>query len=70
MSLDQSDRELDRRKTELSALITQVLRENPYLCYFQGYHDICQVILLVLAPELRAPVVARLSVLLEFLRFL
>lgn len=60
---DQSDRELDRRKTELSALITQVLRENPYLCYFQGYHDICQVILLVLAPELRAPVVARLSVL-------
>ncbi|KAG9257330.1 rab-GTPase-TBC domain-containing protein [Emericellopsis atlantica] len=60
---DQSDRELDRRKAELSALITQVLRENPYLCYFQGYHDICQVILLVLAPELRAPVVARLSVL-------
>jgi hypothetical protein len=60
---DQSDSELRQRKTELSVLITEVLRRYPYLCYFQGYHDICQVFLLVLAPKWRAPVVARLSVL-------
>jgi len=40
-----------------------VLRRNPYLCYFQGYHDICQVFLLVLPPPIRAPAVARLSAL-------
>jgi len=60
---NQSESESQRRKSELSALITEVLRRNPYLHYFQGYHDICQVLLLVLPPELRAPVVARLSVL-------
>ncbi|KAK5998201.1 GTPase-activating protein gyp10 [Cladobotryum mycophilum] len=60
---DQSDAEIDKRKQELSRLITEVLRRNPYLCYFQGYHDICQVFLLVLQPETRARMVARLSVL-------
>jgi hypothetical protein len=33
------------------------------LCYFQGYHDICQVFLLVLEPRSRAAAVARLSAL-------
>lgn len=60
---NQSDAESHQRKSELSALITEVLRRHPYLHYFQGYHDICQVLLLVLPPDLRAPVVARLSVL-------
>ncbi|KAF4446499.1 hypothetical protein F53441_9903 [Fusarium austroafricanum] len=60
---NQSDAELNLRKTELSSLITEVLRRYPYLCYFQGYHDISQVLLLVLAPEWRARVLARLSVL-------
>lgn len=59
----QSEAELNQCKSELSALITEVLRRYPYLCYFQGYHDICQVFLLVLAPEWRARVVARLSIL-------
>lgn len=51
------------RKEELSDLITEVLRRQPYLCYFQGYHDICQVFLLVLEPRDRAAAVARLSTL-------
>ncbi|KAK1237837.1 hypothetical protein MKX07_003673 [Trichoderma sp. CBMAI-0711] len=60
---DQSEPELHKRKRELSDLIVEVLRRHPYLCYFQGYHDICQVFLLVLEPSARAPLVARLSVL-------
>ena len=40
-----------------------MLRRHPYLCYFQGFHDICQVFQLVLPPELRSPAVARLAVL-------
>ncbi|KAG4443771.1 hypothetical protein IFR05_000762 [Cadophora sp. M221] len=60
---DQSPRDLDFRKAELSDLITEVLRRQPYLSYFQGYHDICQVFLLVLEPQTRAPAVARLSAL-------
>ncbi|EQK99303.1 Rab-GAP/TBC domain protein [Ophiocordyceps sinensis CO18] len=60
---DQSKAELEQRKTELSSLIVEVLRRNPYLCYFQGFHDICQVFMLVLEPALRARAVARLSVL-------
>ncbi|KAM4064734.1 rab-GTPase-TBC domain-containing protein [Hirsutella rhossiliensis] len=60
---DQSDAELEQRKTELSSLIVEVLRRNPYLCYFQGFHDICQVFMLVLDPAWRARAVARLSVL-------
>lgn len=35
----------------------------PYLCYFQGFHDICQVLLLVLRPAWAPTCVARLSVL-------
>lgn len=58
-----NEAELARQKDELSALIIEVLRRHPYLCYFQGYHDICQVFLLVLPPSLRAPAVARLSAL-------
>lgn len=60
---DETTKELDVRKTELSGLITEVLRTQPHLCYFQGYHDICQVLLLVLAKPDRAAAVARLSAL-------
>lgn len=60
---DQSSRELDGRKAQLSDLITEVLRRQPYLSYFQGYHDICQVFLLVLGPRGSVPAVARLSAL-------
>ncbi|KAK0102888.1 hypothetical protein ONS96_005516 [Cadophora gregata f. sp. sojae] len=60
---DQTPRDLELRKAELLDLITEVLRRQPYLSYFQGYHDICQVFLLVLQPEIRAQAVARLSAL-------
>ncbi|KAI9892869.1 MAG: hypothetical protein M1814_001028 [Vezdaea aestivalis] len=59
---NQSSKDLSRRKEELSNLITQVLRQNRFLCYFQGYHDICQVFLLVLGPEAAASAVTRLSI--------
>lgn len=61
--IGQSPRDLDQRKEELSDLITEVLRRQPYLSYFQGYHDICQVFLLVLGPREGAAAVARLSAL-------
>ncbi|KAL3955280.1 hypothetical protein ACCO45_010843 [Purpureocillium lilacinum] len=59
----QSEAQLEQCKSELSSLIVEVLRRYPYLCYFQGYHDICQVFMLVLEPPWRAKVVARLSIL-------
>ncbi|KAI0459572.1 rab-GTPase-TBC domain-containing protein [Xylaria acuta] len=55
--------QLEEKRSELSDLITQVLREQPYLCYFQGYHDICQVLLLALPAEVRGVAMSRLSVL-------
>ncbi|PWY82938.1 hypothetical protein BO70DRAFT_361855 [Aspergillus heteromorphus CBS 117.55] len=58
-----SDEELSTKKDELSKLITQVLRHFPMLCYFQGYHDIVQVLLLVLGGEEAAPAVAQISLL-------
>ncbi|KAI9793940.1 MAG: hypothetical protein M1833_000509 [Piccolia ochrophora] len=60
---DISPKELDRRKDQLSALITSTLRCHPHLNYFQGYHDIAQVFLLVLGPTLSPPALARLSLL-------
>jgi len=60
---DQTEKELDRRKRELSDVITEVLRRHTVLCYFQGYHDIVQVLLLVLGMEMVGPAVAHLSLL-------
>ncbi|KAL4871609.1 hypothetical protein BDV12DRAFT_164061 [Aspergillus spectabilis] len=57
------DDELSSKKMELSRVIKQVLRNYPMLCYFQGYHDIVQVLLLVLGAEQSAPAIARLSLL-------
>lgn len=44
-------------------MITQVLREHPQLSYFQGFHDIAQVFLLVLGQGLAPAAVAHLSLL-------
>ena len=44
-------------------MIVRVLRENPELSYFQGFHDIVQVILLVLGTPHAAEAVAHLSLL-------
>ncbi|KAH9870874.1 hypothetical protein J1614_006446 [Plenodomus biglobosus] len=59
----ESDKQLDGRKQQLSNVILQVLRRHPALCYFQGYHDIVQVFLLVLGPHAAPAAVARLSLL-------
>ncbi|KAF2805094.1 uncharacterized protein BDZ99DRAFT_424309 [Mytilinidion resinicola] len=60
---NESDKQLDKRKRELSNVITEVLRRHPILCYFQGYHDIVQVILLVLGAKHSPAAVTRLSLL-------
>jgi hypothetical protein len=44
-------------------VIIDVLRRHPPLCYFQGYHDIVQVFLLVLGVQEAPAAVARLSLL-------
>ncbi|KAF4159953.1 hypothetical protein CNMCM6069_000459 [Aspergillus lentulus] len=53
--------ELSVKKDELSTLIRGVLRKYPMLCYFQGYHDIVQVLLLVLGEKEAAPAVTNIS---------
>jgi hypothetical protein len=47
----------------LSNVIVEVLRRHPKLSYFQGYHDIVQVLLLVLGPNDSPNAVRRLSLL-------
>ncbi|KAK4955588.1 GTPase-activating protein gyp8 [Elasticomyces elasticus] len=60
---DESEKRRDVRKNELSNVITSVLRAHPVLHYFQGYHDIVQVLLLVLGADAAVSAVARLSLL-------
>lgn len=60
---DTSDQELAHQKSLLSNLIVSVLRRHPYLHYFQGYHDIAQVFLLILPTALLPPTLTRLSLL-------
>ena len=55
--------QLSSRKADLKAIIISTLRRYPFLNYFQGYHDIAQVILLVLGPDLATSALARLSLL-------
>ncbi|EPS43475.1 hypothetical protein H072_2540 [Dactylellina haptotyla CBS 200.50] len=55
--------EMDAQKRQLQDLIVEVLRRHPALCYFQGFHDICQVILLVLGPQLAPLAVEYMSLL-------
>ena len=54
---------MQERKRELSDVITATLRRHPVLCYFQGYHDIIQVLLLVLGADAASSAAARLSLL-------
>ncbi|KAI5781466.1 rab-GTPase-TBC domain-containing protein [Geopyxis carbonaria] len=58
-----SPRQLEERKRELSDLIVEVLRRHPMLGYFQGFHDVCQVILLVLGPQLAVTAVEHIALL-------
>lgn len=60
---NQTEKQLNGRRVELEALIVETLRRHPSLCYFQGYHDIVQVFLLVQGAEAASPLVQRLSML-------
>lgn len=60
---DESGKQDSERKQQLHDLIVQVLRRHPQLSYFQGYHDIVQVFLLVLGQADAASAVTRLSLL-------
>ncbi|KAK4035370.1 rab-GTPase-TBC domain-containing protein [Parachaetomium inaequale] len=59
----QTEAQLTHHKSLLSTLITSLLRTHPYLSYFQGYHDIAQVLLLTLPPPLHLPSLTHLSLL-------
>lgn len=54
---------MQHKKAVLFDLIVHVLRVNPMLHYFQGYHDIAQVLLLVLGDDAAFAAVSRLSLL-------
>ncbi|KAL1608506.1 GTPase-activating protein gyp8 [Paraconiothyrium brasiliense] len=60
---NESEKQLDRLKEDLSDIIVETIRRHPTLNYFQGYHDIVQVFLLVLGPHDAPAPVARLSLL-------
>ncbi|KAI5197505.1 hypothetical protein E4T39_07268 [Aureobasidium subglaciale] len=61
--LGESEQQIEGRKHELSDLIIGLLRQHPRLHYFQGFHDIAQVLLLVLGADKAALPLARLSLL-------
>lgn len=44
-------RELDALKRQLEDVLCEVLRRHPQLAYYQGFHEIAQVLFLVLGPE-------------------
>ncbi|KAJ9607328.1 GTPase-activating protein gyp8 [Cladophialophora chaetospira] len=60
---DQSEQSLETKKTELSELIVSNLRTHPVLSYFQSYHDVVQVLLLVLGKQQAMLAVPRISLL-------
>jgi TBC1 domain family member 20 len=51
------------RKVVLFDLIARTLRSHPMLCYFQGFHDIVQVLMLVLGADIAYKAVEAVSLL-------
>ncbi|EXJ95262.1 hypothetical protein A1O1_00382 [Capronia coronata CBS 617.96] len=60
---DESEQSLETKKKQLSDLIVSTLRKHPMLSYFQSYHDVVQVLLLVLGDGPAAAAVSRISLL-------
>ncbi|KIW73317.1 hypothetical protein PV04_01448 [Phialophora macrospora] len=58
---DESEPALEAKRTELSDLIVATLRTYPLLSYFQSYHDVVQVLLLVLGKQQAMAAVPRIS---------
>ena len=63
MQPDESEQSLETKRTELSELIVSTLRSHPILSYFQSYHDVVQVLLLVLGKQQAMVAVPRISLL-------
>ncbi|EXJ89440.1 hypothetical protein A1O3_02507 [Capronia epimyces CBS 606.96] len=60
---DESEQSLETKKRQLSDLIVSTLRRHPMLSYFQSYHDVVQVLLLVLGHTRAVDAVPRISLL-------
>ncbi|KAF4551918.1 Rab-GTPase-TBC domain-containing protein 2 [Elsinoe fawcettii] len=60
---NESDTTLATRREALTTLIVSTLRQHPTLSYFQGYHDIAQVLLLVLGLPSALTALPRLTLL-------
>ncbi|KAK9458309.1 rab-GTPase-TBC domain-containing protein [Dipodascopsis uninucleata] len=59
--IEQTETQLKNKRNDLYEIIIAVLRLHPNLSYFQGYHDICQVIYLVFGRSASVPVIEYLS---------
>jgi len=55
-----------RRRRELHEMIIEILSHNPQLHYYQGFHDVCTIFLLVLGKRRAIPAVENVA--LHFLR--
>ncbi|KIV97962.1 hypothetical protein PV10_01657 [Exophiala mesophila] len=60
---DESEESLERKRTDLYDLIVSTLRQHRILSYFQSYHDVVQVLLLVLGKDSASRAVPRISLL-------
>ncbi|KAF2419609.1 hypothetical protein EJ08DRAFT_42816 [Tothia fuscella] len=56
-------KELECLRKELEDVIVEVLRRHPRLAYYQGFHEIAQVLFLVLGKELSPLALRRISLL-------
>lgn len=63
MQADEPEQSLETKRRQLSDLIVSTLRKHPMLSYFQSYHDVVQVLLLVLGHGRAAVAVPRISLL-------
>ena len=55
------DEQREGLQEELTDIILRVLKKNPQLHYYQGYHDIVVTFLLVLGERLATALVEKLS---------
>ncbi|RKP12538.1 rab-GTPase-TBC domain-containing protein [Piptocephalis cylindrospora] len=56
VSRNQGKRHRQREKSDISVVATQVLRANPDLHYYQGFHDVCATLASVLGSDPPFPV--------------
>ncbi|KAI9276301.1 rab-GTPase-TBC domain-containing protein [Sporodiniella umbellata] len=55
------EEEKDRLRAQLHRVIIHVLRSYPSLCYYQGFHDICSVFLLIFGEKRACQMMERVS---------